>query len=58
MAVDEHQLPAVARAVSFCTTNLGWTVEEISVEDPHHHWAALRTASSPDTRRFDHFVEF
>ena len=58
VAVDDHQLPAVARAVSFCTTNLGWTVEEISVEDPHHHWAALRTASSPDTRRFDHFVEF
>jgi predicted O-methyltransferase YrrM len=58
VAVDDHQLPAVARAASFCTTNLGWTVEETSAEDPHHHWAVLRTARSPDTRRFDHFVEF
>ena len=56
--VDDHQLPAVARAVSFCTTNLGWTTEETSAEDPHHHWAVLRTAAAPDTRRFDHFVEF
>ena len=56
--VDDHQLPAVARAVSFCTTNLGWTCEETSTQDPQHHWAALRTARSPDTRRFDHYVEF
>ena len=56
--VDDHQLPAIATAVSFCTTNLGWTVEETSTDDPQHHWAVLRTARSPDTRRFDHFVEF
>jgi hypothetical protein len=56
--VDDYQLPAVARAVSFCTTNLGWTVEQTSADDPQHHWAALRTARSPDLRRFDHYVEF
>ncbi len=56
--VDDHQLPAIATAVSFCTTNLGWTVEETSTDDPQHHWAVLRTARSPDTRRFAHFVEF
>ncbi|HEX2379038.1 MAG TPA: class I SAM-dependent methyltransferase [Gaiellales bacterium] len=58
VAVDDFQLPAVDRAVAFCTTNLGWTIEETQAEDPLHHWAVLRTAISPDTRRFDHFVEF
>jgi predicted O-methyltransferase YrrM len=56
--VDDYQLPAIARAASFCTTNLGWTIEETSAEDPRHHWAVLRTARSADTRRFDHYVEF
>ena len=28
--VDDHQLPTVARAASFCLTNLGWTLEELS----------------------------
>jgi predicted O-methyltransferase YrrM len=58
VVVDDHQLPAVARAVSFCTTNLGWTVEETSADDPQHHWAVLRTSREPDTRRYDYFVEF
>jgi len=58
VVADDHQLPAVSRAASFCTTNLGWTVEETSADDPHHHWIVLRTARSPDTRRFDHYVEF
>jgi hypothetical protein len=44
--------------VAFCTTNLGWTIEETQAEDPLHHSAVLRTAIAPDTRRFDHFVEF
>jgi predicted O-methyltransferase YrrM len=56
--VDDHQLPAVARAASFCTTNLGWSVEEAAADDPQHHWVVLRTASSPPARRFDHFVDF
>jgi predicted O-methyltransferase YrrM len=56
--VDDYQLPSVARAASFCTTNLGWRIEETSADDPEHHWAVLRTAREPDTRRFDHYVEF
>ena len=58
VVVDDYQLPSVARAASFCTTNLGWTVEETSRDDPRHHWVALRTAASADTRRYDHFVDF
>ncbi len=56
--VDDHQLPAVARAVSFCVRNLGWSIEEASTDDPRHHWAVLRTAAAPDTRPYDHFVDF
>ena len=56
--LDDYQLPAVARAVSFCTTNLGWTLEEVSPPDELHQWAVLRTPATPPERRFDHFVEF
>jgi predicted O-methyltransferase YrrM len=56
--VDDHQLPAVARAASSCVTNLGWTSEEVSGDDELHHWAELRTSRSPDRRPFDHFVDF
>jgi predicted O-methyltransferase YrrM len=56
--VDDYQLPSVARAVSFCTNNLRWKVEEISTDDPVHHWAVLRTAQEQVERSFDHFVEF
>jgi predicted O-methyltransferase YrrM len=56
--VDDYQLPAVARAASFCVANLGWSLEETSAADKLHHWAALRTSARPDTRPFDHFVEF
>lgn len=56
--VDDHQLPAVARAVAFCLTNLGWTSEEVSAADDLHQWAVLRTSREPDTRPFDHFVDF
>jgi predicted O-methyltransferase YrrM len=56
--LDDYQLPAVARAVSFCTTNLGWTVEEVSAPDELHQWAVLRTPAAPPERRFDHFVDF
>ena len=56
--VDDYQLPAVAHTASFCLTNLGWTLEEVSHEDELHGWAALRTSLRPDTRHFDHFVEF
>jgi predicted O-methyltransferase YrrM len=58
VVVDDYQLRSVARALSFCTTNLGWRIEEVSTADPDHHWAAVRTATDPLERRFDHYVEF
>ena len=56
--VDDYQLPAVARAASFCFTNLGWEFEELSAADDLHQWAVLRTSPIPDTRSFDFFVDF
>jgi len=56
--LDDYQLPAVARAVSFFVTNLGWIVEEVSTADDRHHWAALRTSPGPDTRSFDYYIDF
>jgi predicted O-methyltransferase YrrM len=56
--VDDYQLPAVARAASFCVTNLGWTLEEVSTADDLHCWAVLRTSTVPDTRPFDYYVDF
>jgi predicted O-methyltransferase YrrM len=56
--LDDYQLPGVARAASFFTSNLGWTMEEISPPDDLHQWAVLRTSTAPDTRPFDHFVDF
>jgi predicted O-methyltransferase YrrM len=56
--LDDYQLPAVTRAVSFFLTNLGWTLEEVSTADAYHRWAVLRTSAVPDTRPFDFYVEF
>jgi predicted O-methyltransferase YrrM len=56
--VDDYQLPAIARGVSFCLTNLGWVLEEVSPADEHHQWAVLRTAREPIPRTFRDFVEF
>lgn len=56
--VDDYQLRSVAHGASFCTTNLGWTVEEVSTEDDLHHWAVLRTAHVSPQRPFDHYVDF
>ena len=58
VVVDDYQLPAVARAASFCVTNLGWRSEAVSPPDDLHQWAVLRTSSAPDTRPFDDDVEF
>jgi predicted O-methyltransferase YrrM len=57
VVVDDFDLPAVARAVSFCVTNLGWTLEDASADDLHH-WAVLRTPRLPLERAYDHFVDF
>ena len=56
--VDDYQLPAVTRTAAFCQMNLGWTSEEVSAADDLHQWAVLRTNREPDTRPFDHFVDF
>jgi hypothetical protein len=57
--VDDVQLPAVARAVSFCTMNLGWTIEGRGSEGPAHSWAVLQTGSSDAyVRPFTQFVDF
>jgi hypothetical protein len=56
--VRPYQLPGVARAVSFCVTNLDWTLDEVSAADDLHRWAVLRTSAVADTRPFDYYVEF
>jgi len=56
--VDDLQLPAVERAVRFCTSNLGWTVELASRDEPLHNWVVLRTPKTPVERRFDDYVDF
>jgi predicted O-methyltransferase YrrM len=56
--VDDYQLPAIEKAVSFFVSNLDWTVEEISPPDELHQWAVLRTSVSEVSRPFHHFVDF
>ncbi len=56
--MDDYQLPAVARVVSFFVTNLAWTLEEASPADARHQWAVLRTSPVPDTRPFDYYIDF
>lgn len=58
IVIDDYQLPAVARAASFFVTNRGWMLESVSVQDPVHQWAVLRTNLEPDSRPFTHFVDF
>jgi len=53
--VDDTQLPAVAHAVGFCTSNLGWTVEETGTE-AEEVWTVLRTG--PAQRLDRPFSEF
>ena len=56
--VDDYHLPAIKRAASFCVTNLGWMLEEVSAADDPHQWAVLRTSAFPDTQPFDYYVDF
>jgi len=55
---DDYQAPAVAKAVSFCLSNLGWQQVEQSPPDEHHQWVVLRTPAEPAARKFPHFVDF
>jgi predicted O-methyltransferase YrrM len=56
--VDDYQIPPVARAVAYCTTNLGWTQEELSPEDEFHQWVVLRTPPVAPFRVYEGYVEF
>ena len=56
--VDDYQLPAIRRAASFCLTNLGWRLEEVSAADELHQWAVLRTSDVPDTRSHEDYIDF
>jgi predicted O-methyltransferase YrrM len=56
--IDDHQLAGVRKAAAFMTSNLGWSVESVSEDDPLHHWVVLRTSTAPDDRNYDAFVDF
>ena len=56
--IDDFQLPAVAKAASFCTSNLNWIVEEVSRNDDLHQWGVFRTPDAPLERSFKYFVDF
>jgi predicted O-methyltransferase YrrM len=56
--LDDYQVPAIAKAVSFFASNLGWRLEQVSDADELHQWAILRTAAESDARPFDYFVDF
>jgi predicted O-methyltransferase YrrM len=56
--LDDYQLRSVARTVSFCTSNLGWSIEDQSAQDRRHHWVVLRTPPAPIARGFDHYADF
>lgn len=56
--LDDYQLPGVSRAAAFFTANLGWDTEQVSTAEDRHHWAVVRTSTSPDTRPYDYLADF
>jgi predicted O-methyltransferase YrrM len=56
--LDDYNLPGIRRAVAFYVTNLNWRIQETSREDDGHHWVAVRTSTTDDSRHFRYFVEF
>ncbi len=56
--LDDYQLPAIRRAVSFWQRNVGWEVEEVSQSDSDHQWAVVRTPRTRDSRPHYHFLDF
>ena len=56
--LDDYQLPAVAKAVAFATSNLRWAVEEDRQAAPEREWVVLRTADPPRRRDYRDFVDF
>jgi len=57
-ALDDYHLPGIARAASFFVANVDWSKEEVCTDHERHHWAVLRTSTSPDTRPFEFFADF
>lgn len=56
--VDDLQILAVRRAVTFCVTNLGWKVEDEGTRESHA-WCVLRTGPREVfVRPFEDFVDF
>jgi predicted O-methyltransferase YrrM len=57
--VDDTQLPAVRRAVTFCIRNLGWEIEAEGQEGPNHEWLVLRTGlKEAFLRPYSDFTDF
>lgn len=56
--LDDYQLPAIQRAVSFWQRNVGWEVEDVSQSNSEHQWAVVRTPRTRDSRPYYHFVDF
>lgn len=56
--LDDYQLPSIRKAVAFCTSNLGWAVEDQGSSTAKHRWIVLRTTEQPLERKFDYFVDF
>jgi hypothetical protein len=49
----------VARAASFCITNPGWTLEDVSTPGALHQSAVLPTTTTKPTEcPFDYFMDF
>ena len=56
--VDDTQLPGIAAAVRFCSSNLGWRIEDQG-EEPSHAWCVLRTGSKDVFQRsMSEFTDF
>ncbi len=57
--VDDVQFPGVRRAVDFCVTNLGWTVEDAGAEGDAHAWLVARTGpQGVFLRPYEELVDF
>ncbi len=57
--VDDTHHPPVAHAVAFCTSQLGWTVEEEGEDGPSEAWTVLRNGPAERlTRRFTDFARW
>lgn len=57
--VDDAQIASVRKAIDFCVTNLGWTVEDEGTEGASHAWVVLRTSGADVFfRPYTAFIDF